>query len=369
MKIGINARGLSIPAGGARSFLEELLPELVRLDRENRYVIFHNSSEHRGSFEGMEEAYVTAPHRLLWENIILPLAARKHAVDVLLCPKNLVPWFLPRSMRVVSVVLDLLYFPVMGSYFDEYQWKDVAYVRLFLGQSLKRANRIIAISNNTRKDVLRLFDVDPARISTAHLGVSIPAKTDLSEGRMKEVRERYGLTNPYVFYCGSLSPRKNIRRTVDAFATIADKIGHDFVVTGGKSWKDEEVFEAVRRCGLGDRFKKLGHLPPRDMPPLYAAADLFVYPSMYEGFGLPVLEAMACGCPVLTSNTSCIPEVAGEAAILVDPSDTQAIASGMLTILTNREEADRLRREGLARSLLFTWEKTAKNMMSVFNSL
>ncbi len=369
MKIGINARGLSIPVGGVASYMDRLIPRLIRTDRTNDYVVFHSSCRHVGSFAGAQEVFIPPRHPLLWENVWLSRAARKYGIDALFCPKNLVPLFLPRTIKTIAVVLDLLYFPVMGERFSEYLWQDTLYMRLFLRRSLKRTDRIIAISENTRRDVDALCPAVGDRLTTVHLGVGPIREESLSEERRQFIRTRYGLNTPYIFYCGSLSPRKNIVRTLEAFAAIKGNIPHNFVVTAGKSWKDRPVFDAVKRLHLSDRFVKLGTVPVEDMPALYGMADMFVYPSLYEGFGLPVLEAMACGCPVLTSNTSSLPEVAGDAALTVDPRDASSIASGMLKILTDREEAERLRNKGLERARRFTWEKTARETIDVFNSL
>ena len=369
MKIGINARGLSIPVGGVASYLERLIPELIRVDSTNSYVIFHSSRGHIGSFVGAREVFISPRHPFLWENVSLPLAARRYGIDTLFCPKNLIPLLLPRDIRTVAVVLDLLYFPVMGQRFSEYLWQDTLYMRLFLRRSLRRTDRIIAISENTRRDVEALCADVADRLTTVYLGVDQQPGGALSDERRQSLRDRYGLKSPYVFYCGSLSPRKNIVRALEAFAEVREKIPHNFVVTGGKSWKDRPVFDAVKRLHLTDRFVKLGAVPANDMPALYGMADMFVYPSLYEGFGLPVLEAMGCGCPVLTSNTSSLPEVAGDAALMVDPRDTRAIASGMLRLATDRAEADRLRNKGLERVSIFTWEKAARNTIDVFNSL
>jgi len=339
------------------------------MDSRNRYVVFHNSPEHRGSFVGADEVFFQAPTAFLWENAALPLRLRGQKLDALFCAKNLVPWFTPRGLRTVIMVYDLVYFPIGGRYLDEYPALDVAYMRRFLPGSVRRADRIIAISANTAKDVKDLFAPDPAKVSVAYLGVDVPPPAAFSPEYLGEVRCRHALTRPYIFYCGTLSPRKNMKRVLEAFAGMRTEIPHDFVVTAGKSWNDREVHDAVRRLGLGDRFRQLGDVPASDMPALYRMADAFVYVSLYEGFGLPVLEAMACGCPVLTSNTSSIPEVAGDAALMVDPLDATAISAGLRRILGDRSFADELRRRGQAQAAKFTWDETARNISGVLGTL
>ncbi|MDP6631202.1 MAG: glycosyltransferase family 1 protein [Kiritimatiellia bacterium] len=369
MHIAINGRGLRSSVGGTKTYMERIIPALATTAPQNRYTLCHGSSDHRGIYPGVEDVFLSAPHRLLWENAVLPKAIRALGPNLLFCPKLFVPWFTPRHIKTVVVVHDLLYFKVAKTHIREYLPADVLYVRLFLQGSLKRADAVICVSEHTRNDVIALFDVDPGRVHSVHHGVLLPSEGEVSAAARDSARRRYGLTQPFIFYCGSLSPRKNMVRALEAFATISDTVPHAFVVTGGKSWKDQPVFDAVKRLGLEDRFVCLGHVADEDMPAMFSAADLFVYPSLYEGFGMPVLEAMACGCPVLASNTSSIPEVAGDAAHLTDPVDTDAMSQGMLRILTDPSCADNLRRLGRERAAAFTWEESASRLLAIFGNL
>ena len=369
MRIGVLARGLSVRVGGVTTFLENVLPLLPRLDPADRYVIFHNSARHRGAFPGAEERRLRGPGTLWQENIALSLALRRRPVDVLLCAKNFVPAFLPRGVKTAVIVYDLLYYPVRGASIDEYKPLDVLAFRALFPGGVRRADRVIAISESTRRDLLDLFPLDPERVRAVPLGVSPPAPALLADDALRGVRSRYALDRPYFFYCGSLSPRKNAVRALEAFARIRDRVPHDFVVTAGKSWKDRAVFRTVARLGLRNRFRRLGAVPAADLPALYRAADAFMYVSLYEGFGLPILEAMACGCPVLTSRASAMPEAAGDAALLVDPADVGAIAGGLERILKDRTLADDLRVRGARRAAQCTWEATARRIIAVLNEL
>jgi glycosyltransferase involved in cell wall biosynthesis len=368
MDIAINGRGLAAAAGGTKTYVEQIIPSLVTSAPHNRYAVLHDSREHNGAFPGCEDVFLSAPHRLLWENVVLSKAIRKRQPDLLFCPKLFVPWFIPRRIKTVVVVHDLLYFRVNKDPIQEYLAADVLYTRLFLKGSLRRADAVVCVSENTRQDVLKLFDLDPARVHAVYHGVKLPSEDEVSDTAQDRMRNRYGVDGPFIFYCGSLSPRKNIVRALEAFAAITSDVPHAFVVTGGKSWKDRSVFEAVTRLGLEERFVRLGHVATEDMPALFSAAGLFVYPSLYEGFGMPILEAMACGCPVLASNTSSIPEVAGDAAVLVDPTDTEAMSAQMLRILTDRQFADSLRSQGRKRAAMFTWQDSARRLMDLFES-
>ncbi|MBN1268357.1 MAG: glycosyltransferase family 4 protein [Kiritimatiellae bacterium] len=368
MKIGIMARGLSVEIGGPTTYLERIIPLLPQADPQNEYIIFHNSERHRGTFAGYREVFHGSRSAFLWENAWFPRAVRREKPDVIFCPKNLVPWFIPRRIRTVITVHDLLYFPIAGVYISEYLPADVLYMRLFFRRSVRRADTIVAVSENTRRDLIRLFQAPPDKIRAIPHGVEMPRPEQVSKSRTEEVRRKYGLDKPYIFYSGSLSPRKNMARVVEAFAGIADRVPHDLVVTAGKSWKDEAVFEAAAKYGLPSRFKRLGTVPGDDLPALYAAADLFVYVSLYEGFGMPILEAMACGCPVLASNTSAMPEAAGEAAVLVDPRNTAAIGDAMLKILTDPGLAGNLREKGTRRAQECTWARTAQGLVEAFGA-
>lgn len=369
LRIAVMARGLSVPVGGVRRYIEQMVRRLPLVDPESTYGIFHNSERHVGTFSMGEEVYHPTRNTWWWENAWFPSAVKRWKADVVFCPKNLVPFGLPSSVRVVTCLLDMAYFPVRGSYLAEYKFLDVAYMRLALPHSLARSDHLVCISDHTRADVHELFDVPAKRMSTVLLGVEQPAEDALTEEKLKEVRQAYNLYQPYVFYAGSLSPRKNISRLVRALASIADQVPHQLVVTGGKSWKDRAVFEAVESSGFQDRFVQLGAVPDEDMPALYRMADVFTFPSLFEGFGLPVLEAMACGCPVLTSSTTSLPEAAGDAAVLIDPIDEQAIAHTLLRMLTDEEERSTWRERGLRRAVEMNWNRTARGLVDVFHQV
>lgn len=196
-----------------------------------------------------------------------------------------------------------------------------------------------------------------------------PKAEAVAAERVAAVRARYQLGSPYVFYAGSLSPRKNMVRGVRAFARLAKDFPHDLVVTAGKSWRDREVEDEVDRCGLRGRFRRLGAVAEEDLPALYAGADVFFFPSLYEGFGLPVLEAMACGCPVVAANTSSIPEAADGAALLVDPCDVEAMADALGRMLMENKLAAKHRELGYRRAAACSWDRTVRALLNVMEQV
>ena len=367
MRIGVSARGLSVPIGGARKVLDEVLRRLPVLGAGHGILAYQPPRTPVAPW--VAPVWVEAPHPVWWERVALPHAIRSAPPDVLFAPKTLLPPGLPPGVRTLSLVLDLLYFPLRGDYLHEYQWRDIAYNRLFFRASCRRATAVACISEHTRRDLLSVCPLPPAKVHVVPLGVEMPAPETVSPDRVAEVRARHGLTRPYVFHAGSLSPRKNMVRGVRAWARVAGEIPHDLVVTAGKSWRDQDVEQAVDRCGLRGRFRRLGAVPEADMPALYAGAAAFFFPSLYEGFGLPVLEAMACGCPVVASGASAIPEVAGSAACLVDPRDETAMAAALFRVLTDRTVAAALREAGRKRAALCSWDRTVRGWLDLMEGM
>ena len=234
----------------------------------------------------------------------------------------------------------------------------VWYARLF-AHGLRRADRVITISHATARDVEALARVPADRIVVTHLGVD-PVFRPQPEAACAAVRARYHLPERYVCYVGNTMPHKNLARVVDAMARVRRGCGPVPLVIAGAPDKHRPALEAAAaRHGLGDGLRLLGPVPDDDLPALLSAAAVFVYPSLYEGFGLPVLEAMACGCPVVTSDRASLPEVAGDAALACDPLDTPAIAEAVATLLTDASAAARLRAAGPLRAAAFTWSRCA----------
>lgn len=361
MRIGITARGLSERSGGAKQYIDSLISSLLEIDRANEYFLFYDSPSHLGRYPSANEIYLRIPSKFLWDHLGVPYLAWKYGVDVLFCPKNVVPNFV--RCKTVVTVLDLTHF----KFPQEYKWTDKYYMRLFIPPSLKKADGIIAISENTKRDIVDFFGVDPKTVTAIPLAPDVKYRA-ISDSMQKEsTRKRYGIDHPFIFYPGVLSPRKNIITLVRAFDKIKDKIPHKLIFTAGRSWGDSPVYKMIEELGIKDRVITIGHVDASDMPILYSSADLLVYPSLYEGFGLPIIEAMSCGCPVVSSNTTSIPEVAGDAAITVDPADIEGFSDAVLRVLTDRGLRDEMVRKGFIQALKFSWKKTATETLAVFN--
>jgi glycosyltransferase involved in cell wall biosynthesis len=231
----------------------------------------------------------------------------------------------------------------------------------------RKAQRILAPSESTRRDILQILRVDPARVVVIPYAAA-PSFRPASEGP-ERLATSYGIRSPYLLYVGTLEPRKNLPRVLRAFARIAPSIPDQLVIAGDLGWNYEPVLEEAGRPELRGRVVLAGYVKEDDLPLLYTHATAFVYPSLYEGFGLPVVEAMACGAPVLTSQTSSLGEIAEGAAILVDPEDEAALADGLRALATDSGLRSDLRRRGLARAATFSWERTGRETAAVYKEV
>lgn len=230
------------------------------------------------------------------------------------------------------------------------------------------AHRIIADSESTRRDIIDLLGVPANKLRVVYPGCDLRFQPMLRTAARAYVRDRHGLGDPYILHVGTLEPRKNLDTLVKAYARLRRerRIQHGLVLVGERGWKYESIFKLVDQLGLQDAVRCTGAVPAADLPALYNAADLFVYPSLYEGFGLPPLEALACGTPVITSSVSSLPEVVGDAALLVDPGDEEGLALAMAEVLGDGERRRHMRERGLEQARRFSWERCARETLAVY---
>ena len=368
MKVVVNARGMSVPVGGVRKCMEHLLPLLPKCDPASEYIFVHNRKERAFNDEAVNE-YSGGPYSLFfWENVWLPTFVERVKPDVFYSPKNLLPWRLSRAIHPIITVNDLLYYPVRGRYIREYPWQHVWYTRCMLPGSVRRSRAIHAISETTREDLVQRFPSAADKTRVIPLGTCDPVETP-DESVVEQMKMRYGLPARYIFFAGTLTARKNVARLLEAFARMADDHPHHIVVTGHASSRGGAVDHLVRRLGLAERFHHLGVVTEADLDVLYRGADIFFYASLYEGFGLPILEAMVRDCPVLTSNTGAMKETSGGAALVVDPYSVDDIERGLRSLLAYPDLCHRLRIKGRERSAHFTWRRCAEALVDVFRQV
>ena len=298
--------------------------------------------------------------RVLWEHLLAPWhigAARLEAVHSML---NVVPLAAPT--RHVVTIHDLSFMRTPGAHPTHRRW----YLTAATWLSARRARTVLADSHATKDDVVELLGADPDRVHVVYPG-SEAAFHPRSEAQVQAFRHNNALVRPFVLFVGTLEPRKNVDVLVRAFGVVArDGFAGDLVLAGGSGWGTEAIDAALAESPVRDRIRRIGYVKQEDLPYWYCAADLVVYPSSYEGFGIPVLEAMASGTPVITSNRSSLPEVAGDAALTVDPRDIPQLAAAMTMVLASPERRATMRERGLAQARRFDWTVAAEQCLNVY---
>ncbi len=375
-RIGINAQKLSTSesyhAAGSSRYVYSLLRELRALELPETIVGYLGPGEHPDDLAPRERFYtrhatwptVRPSVRIAWEQVVLPRWARHDRITLLHGAVNAIPlaW---RAPSVVTI-LDLT-FRLIPAAFNR---GNRLYLRWAVAFAAARADRIIAISEATRQDVIRYLHVPPDRVKRVYCGVESYFQP-IENGRLRDFRKKQGVTRPFILYLATIEPRKNLIRLIDAYGELRRRkaTDHDLVLAGGPGWGVETIVEHVGAVGLDGHVRFVGFVPEPEIASWYNAADLFVYPSEYEGFGLPALEALACGTPVIASNRSSLPEVVGEAGVLVDPTDTGAMADAMQRVLEDERLQSRLSAAGPEQARSFSWRRTAEETLDVYRAV
>lgn len=371
MRIGFDIRPFLREETGVGMFFKHLLAELAELDTKNEYFLFSASWKDRFSpsrlppFKRRHFRDFRLPVRVLnffWYRYGWPpldfFFGKK--LDLIHSPT---PIPLPGGGKKVTTVCDLFFL-------DDSRLADREAVRYFtrgLEYSLRRADGIVTISQHTKKSLLEKFRVDESKIRVIHLGLDGKSRKDLSPEETARVRKEWGLPDEYILFVGAVERRKNLVNLVDALEHIHGGGFHLPLVVAGKKGSDsEDVLDRIQKKNLKKSVRFLGYVPEEDLPAVYGASSVFVFPSFCEGFGLPVLEAMAAGKPAAVSREGALPEVAGEAALYFNPADPRDIAAKVLRILRDQSLREKLTAAGLKRAESFRWSRTAEEMLGFY---
>lgn len=367
LRIAIDASTISTQ-GGPRTYVLGLLDALLRTDHENDYTVFYNDPVHLGRFPQAREIVLPGktPLARLWrEHVLLPLACRKEKIDLLHCPKSAIPYFAPCPVVVTLHDLIPIKHPETEKFVAQVYW------RLQIPIAARRSSFIITDSEHARQEIMADFQVESGRIKATMLGFN-PAmleQRDAAEG--VAIRNRYNLPGSYILYVGTIQPRKNIDSLIEAYARLRSGNSQipGLVIVGRKGWLYDRLFERISELGLTDNVFFTGFVPDEELPFIYEGATVFSYLSLFEGFGLPPLEAMACGVPVVVSNTTSLPEVVGDAGFLVMPTDIDAIAAALKAVLDNPELAATMSRKGSERARSFSWDRCARETLEIYSAV
>ena len=363
MRIGVDARLWAEPRSGIGRYTRALVAALTSVAPEETWVLYLDRPA-EALLAGVETRCLPWPQRLVWTLWAAPRDLRARPLDVF---HGVTGFELPGGggARLVTTVHDLvpLRFPALVP------WRHRWAVRLLLPRALRRAAHVIAVSEATRVEVLGRYGVPAPKVRVVHEAAG-PAFRPPSGPALAAARARYGLGPSYVLFVGLLEPKKNLTALLGAVARLrarGDWGGRELLVVGARGWGEDALAVASGRLGLDGTVRALGPVPDADLAALYGGADAFVFPSLWEGFGLPVLEAMASGAPVVASTRGALPEVAGDAALLVEPA-AEPLADALGTLLADAGLRDRLRAAGLRRAAAFSWERAAAETLEVYRA-
>ncbi len=376
MNIGIDIRPLmTTPRTGVGEYTFELLDAIFRIDRENQYFLFYNSWNDvsknipEWNYENVKIIDKHYPNKLHNGSIRilgrprldrLTPDSKLQTLDIFFAP-NLNFTALSRKTKFILTIHDLsfLLFPKFSTA-KQYWWHKIIAPK----NQCERADTILTPSENTKRDIVDYYKISPEKIKVIYPGVK---QFPNSGFRTAEIKKKYNLPESYILFLGTIEPRKNIIGLIEAFEKITSNIY--LIIAGAPGWKNEEIFERAKKSSRNDKIKFIGFVEPNDKPALYAGAELFIYPSLYEGFGFPVLEAMAADTPVITSNRSSLPEIVGSAAYLIDPTRPEQITIAIDEILTKPALRDLYIKNGREQAVKFSWEKAAKEWLLSAKSL
>ena len=365
MKIGVMLRSLT-DVGGPGEYTRSLLNALLRIDRVNEYYLFIADSALGARFREFPNAHpvvLSSPSKLIFDQVLVPRAVRRYGCDVVINLKHSVPLLTGAPAIFVMHGADWLAFP------QNYYFFDRLYHKLSLPFFCRKAARIISVSHDATRIAVERLNLPPSLVATVYHGFRTDFHRVEDPERRARARKRYNLPERFILYVGRIYPMKNVRGLVEAFAKLRDRVPHSLVISGIKHYKTEPDFAAIDEHSLHDRVIATGFVEEEDLPVLYSMADTFVLPSLYEGFGIPLLEAMACGCPIVTSTQGSCPEVVDGAGVLVNPYDTADIAEGIYRILNDSDLAAGLVAKGYQRVAQFSWEKCARETLDVIASV
>jgi glycosyltransferase involved in cell wall biosynthesis len=367
VRIAIDARKLH--DFGIGTYLRNLLRGLARVDRATEYVLFCRpqdagmASELGQNFRAVSE---TAGHYSAGEQIAIPAAVRRARVDLFHSPHYVLPVLTPG--RTVVTIHDTIHLM-----FPEYLKHRLAYLyaRATMWAAAHKADRILTVSEQSKRDILKFFDVRPEKVVVTPNAIDGRFDAEPTLEEIRQTRERYQLSYPYILYVGNIKPHKNLERLIEAFHYVRSQ-GRpelELLIIGDEISRLQALRRAVHKYNLHRYVRFHGYVADKTLAVLYRLASVFVFPSLYEGFGLPPLEAMASGTPVVTSNVSSLPEVVGDAAVLVDPYSADAIAGGILKVLHSSHLRSELRERGFARVREYSWDRSVRKVREVYGEV
>jgi len=373
MKIAVNILSAKSQHHGVGVYVANILKHLIPLAEEHTFLFYKRSEGipiqtlRAGAGIKWEDIVLPRALRIIWEHTFLPLSLSKEMVDLFWGPCNFLP--LIKACRYLVTIHDLAPFLLPHSLPFI---RRIYYKRAFVN-SIRQADQIIVVSESLKTDLIKTLVVPEEKIKVIYNGIDESFRPVTDNVILSRGREKYHLPSSFILTLGVLEPKKNIERLLLAYADLKKSLPNlpKLVIGGSREygWMNSRVFQLAKNLALDDEVIFTGMIEHEDLPAVYNLATLFVLPSLYEGFGLPVIEAMACGTPVITSNTSSLPEVAGNAAVLVNPYDVEKISQAIGQVLSNERLQKEMREKGIENAKRFSWERAANALLEIFEEI
>lgn len=385
MRIVIDGRPIKKGKTGVGVFTENLVRAILTIDRKNKYFLIVSEEPSDLNAENLHIINLKFLNlrfvQRAWENTHLPFLLFKLQADVYFSPSFMLPLFTRnalspypqkvraffRKLKLITTVPDVIAF----LYPEKFTFLMRRRLSLFLPRSMVVADKIITISMASKRDIIRLFNVPEEKIHVVYLGKDSRYSSTGDTAEQERVRKKFNLPEQYILNVGTIEPRKNLPLLFRAYTRLPGNLRQQYklVIAGGKGWYYNEIFQLVRDLQLQSHVLLTGYVPDEDIAPLYQMASIFVFPSLYEGFGLPVLEAMACGVPVIASNTSSLPEIIGDAGLLINPNDELNLTLLLQTFLTDPYKRQEYVQRSLNQAEKFSWQRAAEHVLSILSSV
>ncbi|MFC1749339.1 glycosyltransferase family 4 protein [Pseudomonadota bacterium] len=369
MKIGVDIRDCGEQKTGKGWYAFSLLSQLLKIDTKNHYVLYSGTSIN--PFTKFKDA-PNVEHRFIpgkswkWHLKVLK-DIKKSKVGVFFSPSSyIIPAFAPKGLQVIVTIHDLVAFLLPKAH----NTKAILIERITLKKALKKVSAVFTVSENTKKDILERFDYPASKIQITPCAPADYYSKTVSSQDIKETRKKHKIPSKFLLAVGTLEPRKNFGNLIKAYVNVKRSYpDYKLVIVGKKGWKFKHIEETVEKYDLKNDVIFPGYLEDKEVRNLYKSAAVFVFPSLYEGFGIPPLEAMSCGCPVVSSNVASLPEVIGEAGLLIDPKNAYRMADAIMSLLESEEIRKKFIERGLVQAKKFTWQDSANKAYEIISNL
>lgn len=369
MRIAIDARGINWYKGtGIGTYTENILKYMLMIDKENSYDVYWSGENYSDFNNKNVKIHLTSKkHNKFFEQFFIPASISREKADLYHIPQNGMGLCENISCKKIVTIHDIIPYIMPDTVGRGYLIKFIRE----MPKIIALADAIITVSEFSKKDILRIFPIDPSKIYVTHLAAESRYRPLNKEGCKKYLKKNYGMEKPFILYIGGFSARKNIKSLIIAFSKIQKDLNNDYELVIVGSNKDQGKFlqDFAKTLNLENNIRFTGFVPENDLPLFYNACSAFLYPSLYEGFGLPPLEAMSCGAPTITSNLTSIPEIVGDGAELIDPLNIESIMSSMVKVLNHPDIQNYLSIKGLKRACQFSWVKTSEETLSIYKKV